>query len=625
MTAETETGPGHGTEEPGATAYRDAACARLDASWAGRDVTLAGWVHRRRDLGGVHFVDLRDASGVVQVAFKDAWTEEAGLEAAGGLGPEDVVQVEGEVVRRPEDAVNPGMATGEIEVHARRVRRLTPADDLPVLVAVPPEESLPSEELRLRHRYLDLRRPEMHEHLRVRHRAVRAARAALDAEGFTEVETPLLTRRTPEGARDFVVPSREHPGQFYALPQSPQLYKQLLMASGVDRYYQVAKCLRDEDLRADRQPEFTQVDVEMAFVGEEDVFGVCERMLARMWSEAAGVELDVPFPRITHAEALDRFGTDKPDLRIPWEIRDFTGLLTGIGFRIFDGAADAGGRVRGLALGPGAAGGDAGPAEALSRSDLDDLDDLAQEAGAKGVLWLRRRDGAWSGPPADVVEESDAGEALRREHGVGDGGLVLLVAGPDAETSPALDAIRREAAGRLDAVDRGARRWAWVTDFPMFERDPESGRPVPAHHPFTLPDVEDPDRLRDAPMEVSSRAYDVVYNGHELCSGSLRCHDPGLQRAVLDVLGIDREAAEERFGFLLEAFRHGVPPHGGYALGLDRTVMLMVGADSIRDVIAFPKTAAGRALLEGAPSPVEASELEELGLRTTGSEESDRS
>ncbi len=623
MTTETQRASGQRTGEAG-TAYRDAACARMDASWAGREVTLAGWVHRRRDLGGVHFVDLRDASGVVQVAFKDDWTEEAALRAAGELGPEDVVQVEGEVVRRPEDAVNPEMETGEVEVHVRRLRRLTAADDLPVLVAVPPEESLPSEELRLRHRYLDLRRPEMHEHLRVRHRAVQAARAALDAEGFTEVETPLLTRRTPEGARDFVVPSREHPGQFYALPQSPQLYKQLLMASGVDRYYQVAKCLRDEDLRADRQPEFTQVDVEMAFVDEEDVFGVCERMLARMWSAGAGVELDPPFPRLTHAEALDRFGTDKPDLRIPWEIRDLTDLLTGIGFRIFDGAADAGGRVRGLVLGPEDGGGDEPPARALSRSDLDDLDDLAQEAGAKGVLWLRRRDGAWSGPPAGAVEDSGAGEALRREHGAGEEGLVLLVAGPDAETSPALDALRREAAARLDAVDRDARRWAWVTDFPMFEPDPETGRPVPAHHPFTLPDVDDPDRLREAPLEVSSRAYDVVYNGHELCSGSLRCHDPDLQRAILDVLGIDHEAAEERFGFLLEAFRHGVPPHGGYALGLDRTVMLMVGASSIRDVIAFPKTTAGRALLEGAPSPVEASELRELGLRTTGTEETDR-
>jgi aspartyl-tRNA synthetase len=515
-----------------------------------------------------------------------------------------VIHVTGEVVRRPEEAVNPEMATGAVEVHVHRLRVLSGAEELPILVAVPPEETLPSEELRLRHRYLDLRRPEMLRNFRVRHRAVAAARSVLDGEGFMEVETPLLTRRTPEGARDFLVPSREHPGQFYALPQSPQLYKQLLMVSGFDRYYQVARCLRDEDLRADRQPEFSQIDVEMAFVDEADVRGVCERMLAGMWSAGTGTEPELPLPRVTWAEAMERFGTDKPDLRIPWEIQDFTDVLTGIGFRIFDGVAESGGRVRGVVAEGGGR---------LSRSERDSLDEAAREQGAKGVLWLERDGQEWSGPPAGCVDDGTA-DALARM-GVSDGDLLLLVAGPDGETSPALDALRRRAAEMLDAVDDGTEGWLWVTDFPMFEEDEETGRPVPTHHPFTMPDVDDPDRLREAPLEVTSRAYDVVYNGHELVSGSLRCHDSELQRAIFDVLGFDREDARERFGFLLEAFRHGVPPHGGFALGLDRTVMLMVGAPSIRDVIAFPKTTAGRGLLEGSPSTVEASELSELGLR----------
>ncbi len=600
----------------GATALRDALCARLDAGWAGETVELAGWVHRRRDLGGVFFVDLRDRSGLVQLAFRP---EEGGEDLAGRaaeLSPEDVIRVRGEVVRRPEEAVNPEMATGEVEVAVEAMERLSGADDLPILVAVPPEESLPSEELRLRHRYLDLRRPEMLRNLAVRHRATAAARAALDGEGFTEVETPLLTRRTPEGARDFLVPSRVHPGEFYALPQSPQLYKQLLMVSGLDRYYQVARCLRDEDLRADRQPEFTQVDVEMSFVEEADVRGVCERMLDRMWEAGTGEGLETPFPRMTWSEAMERFGTDKPDLRIPWELEDFSDALTGIGFNIFDGAVEAGGRVRGLVV-PG--GGE------LSRSARDALDDLAREHGAKGALWLEAAadpDG-WSGPPARFVD-ADVADALAGEHGVEPGDLVLLVAGPDRESSPALDALRRDAARRMDAVDEDADRWLWVTDFPFFEEDPETGRPVPTHHPFTMPVADDPDRIREAPLEVRSRAYDVVYNGHELVSGSIRCHDADLQGAIFEAMGMGREEARERFGFLLEAFRFGVPPHGGFALGLDRTVALMVGSPSIRDVIAFPKTTAARGLMEGAPSAVEGDELEELGLeRTSNADEGD--
>jgi len=594
--------PSEGRE---ATSYRDARCATADRSWVGRTVRLAGWVHRRRDLGGLLFVDLRDRSGLVQLAFGEDWTEADALELAHALGPEDVVRVQGEVEPRPEGALNPDMATGEIEVHVRCLERLSEADSLPILVAVPPEESLPSEELRLRHRYLDLRRPEMVRHFEVRHRAVAGARAALDAEGFLEVETPLLTRRTPEGARDYVVPSRLHHGEFYALPQSPQLYKQLLMVSGFDRYYQVARCLRDEDLRADRQPEFSQIDVEMSFVGVDDVLGVGERMLAGMWREGVGLELELPFPRMTHDEAMESYGTDKPDLRIPWRLEDFTEVLAGTGFRVVDGAVEAGGRVRGLVVRGGAR---------LSRSEIDRLAARATEHGAGGLLWLKSGEEGWSGPMARFIDE-ERGRRLASEHDVKTGDLVLLVVGGDAETSRPLDAVRRAAGEALDAVDRNAHRWLWVTDFPLFERDPETGRPAAAHHPFTLPATDDPARIREEPFSVKASAYDVVYNGVELCSGSIRCHDPELQRAILATLGLGAEEIEERFGFLLEAFRYGVPPHGGYALGVDRTVMLMLGAGSIREVIAFPKTTAARGLMEGAPSPLAPGELEEFGLR----------
>ncbi|MFW6192932.1 MAG: aspartate--tRNA ligase [Gemmatimonadota bacterium] len=589
--------------DEGATSLRDTTCGTPDLEWIGREVRLTGWVHRRRDLGGVHFFELRDRTGRVQLALKPERGGEELMAAAGELSPEDVVSVRGEVARRPDDAVNPDLSTGRVEIHVTELERLSASDDLPILVAVPPEEELPSEELRLRHRFLDLRRPEMLRNFEVRHRALTGAREVLDAEGFVEVETPLLTRRTPEGARDYLVPSRVHPGEFYALPQSPQLYKQILMVSGFDRYYQLTRCLRDEDLRADRQPEFSQIDVEMSFVDEEDVFGACERMLAGMWREGVGVEIETPFPRLTYAEAMERYGTDKPDLRIPWELQDFTETLTGIGFRIFDGAVDAGGRVRGLVVEGGSR---------LSRSDLDALDDLAREHGAKGSLWLRRDADGWSGPPASCVDD-DTGRRLASQHGVEEGDLILLVAGEDAVTSGPLDVLRRRAAREMDAVEADG-RWAWVTDYPLFEEDPDTGRPVPSHHPFTLPRAEDVDRLETDPLSVRSHAYDVVLDGWELCSGSLRCHDAELQRRIFDVLGLSREETSERFGFLLEAFRYGVPPHGGYALGLDRTVALMVGATSIREVIVFPKTTAARGLMEGAPTSVPPEELAELGL-----------
>ncbi|MFQ5746035.1 MAG: aspartate--tRNA ligase [Gemmatimonadota bacterium] len=597
---------GAGTEArraPGATALRDAPCGALDASWEGRRIRLAGWVHRRRDLGGVVFVDLRDRSGLVQLSFGPAWTSDAGLELASGLGAEDVLTVEGEVVRRPDEARNPGMATGEIEVRVESASRLSASDPLPILVAVPPEEDLPSEELRLRHRVLDLRRPALQRNFEVRHRAVAAARTALGEEGFLEIETPFLTRRTPEGARDFLVPSRLHRGQFYALPQSPQIYKQLLMVAGFDRYFQVARCLRDEDLRADRQPEFTQIDVEMAFVDEEDVFGVCERMVTRMWAEAVGDAPALPLPRLTYAEAMRSYGTDKPDLRVPWMLEDFSEVLCGIGFEIADAAVAGGGRVRGF-VARGAA---------LTRSRLDRLQEVARTNGAPGLLWLRRTEDGWSGPPAKFLDAA-RGASLAGERGVAVGETVLLVAGPEAATSRPLDALRREVAADAGVLT-GDHRWVWITDFPLFEPDPETGEPAASHHPFTMPRDATPERIREDPFGVGSHAYDLVYDGVELCSGSLRCHDADLQRAILATLGMDAEEAETRFGFLLEAFRYGVPPHGGFALGLDRLVALMVGASSIREVIAFPKTTAARGLMESSPSPVDAAELAELGIR----------
>jgi aspartyl-tRNA synthetase len=591
---------------PGGTAWRDVPCGLVETRHAGSELRLAGWVHRRRDLGGVVFLHLRDRTGLIQLALNPDWTPPEVMNRLSELNPEDVLAVRGRVELRPDDAINPDMATGAVEIHVIEFERLSESAPLPILVAVPPEEELPSEELRLKHRVLDLRRPEMQRNFRIRHLAANAARKALADDGFLEIETPFLTRRTPEGARDYLVPSRIHRGEFYALPQSPQLYKQLLMVAGFDRYFQIARCLRDEDLRADRQPEFTQIDVEMAFVDENDVFEAAERMLDRVLFESVGIGLERPLPRMTHADALEGYGTDKPDLRIPWVLEDFTAWLSGVGFGIVDGVKQAGGRVRGFRV-PGGA--------SISRSRLDAANELARGHGAKGAMWLKRSDEGWSGPPAKFLA-GEAGERAAETHRIEPGDLVLMVAGPDSETAPALDALRREIAGEVGAVEPGF-RWTWVTDFPLFERDAETGLPVASHHPFTMPDVENPEDLLSDPLAAGSLAYDLVLNGTELCSGSIRCHDPRMQRAILSVLGMDEAEIESRFGFLLESFRYGVPPHGGFAMGFDRLVAMLVGTTSIREVIAFPKTTAARGLLEGAPSPVAPDELAELGLSSS--------
>ncbi|MGI9180025.1 MAG: aspartate--tRNA ligase [Longimicrobiaceae bacterium] len=625
------------------TSYRSSAAGALRGSDAGATVRLAGWVHRRRDLGGLVFFDLRDRAGLVQVSFDPAWSPAEILAEARAAGPEDVVQLEGVVALRPEGQRNVNLATGEIEVRATAMRVITRAEPLPIPVYRTPEEELPAEDLRLRYRYLDLRRPELQHNLQIRHVAAQSARRYLSEQGFLEIETPMLTRRTPEGARDYLVPSRTHPGEFYALPQSPQLYKQLLMVSGYDRYFQIARCLRDEDLRADRQPEFTQIDAEMSFVDEEDVFRVGEGLMAAIFRDAAAVELELPFPRLSYAEAMARYGTDKPDLRFELPIEDLTELLQQADFRVFQATQGTGERIRGLHV-PGGG--------ALSRRELDELQEVARRGGAPGALWVKRGDDGFSGQFARALE-GWIGDRFQAATGIQAGDLFVAVVGefrsggsataaegerPEAEGSvpsglePALDELRRHLARKLNLIGQAKHAWAWITDFPLFDWDPDAGRLVAAHHPFTMPHADDLQGLlgataADEPIDAEaaqrlfrlgmrSRAYDAVYNGNELASGSVRIHDPELQRRIFRALGIGPEAAKSQFGFLLEAFRYGAPPHAGFAFGFDRLVMLLAGASSLREVVAFPKTTSARALFEGAPSPIADAELRELHLRS---------
>ncbi len=587
------------------TSYRTHMAGELRAEHIGARVRLAGWIHRRRDLGGLIFIDLRDRMGIVQVSCGPDSLDEEQLERVRRLGSEVVINVEGVIAARPREALNPDMATGEVEVKASEVTVLAPAETPPIPVAYGEDEELASEELRLRHRYLDLRRPELQRNLQLRHRICQAIRSSLDRQGFTEVETPILTRPTPEGARDYLTPSRVSKGEFYALPQSPQLYKQILMVAGFDRYFQIARCLRDEDLRADRQPEFTQLDLEMSFVAEDDIFAVGEAVMADVWEACAGRRVDRPFQRLSYRDAMERFGTDKPDLRIPWQLVDLSEPLAGSEFGIFRSALQGGGRVRGLRV-PGGA--------RLSRKTIDALDGVARAAGAPGVLWTKLTDsGAQGGFGKQLTESELARVQTRLDAEPGD--LIVVIAGPVASGNAPLDALRRHLGSVMSAVE-DADRFLWVTDFPLFDRDPESGDAVPSHHPFTSVAPEDVDLLEADPLAVRSRAYDLVYNGSEFGSGSIRINEPELQRRVLSVLGISRDEAQRKFGFLLEAFRYGAPPHGGFALGLDRIVMHLAGGSSLRDVIAFPKTTAARALMESAPAPVSPDELKELGLRT---------
>ena len=587
-----------------ATTLRTHPCGALRLSDVGAQVRLGGWVHRKRDLGELIFVDLRDRAGIVQVSFDPRYASPEVMRQAASLGAENVVLVEGEVVARPAEMRNADLATGEVEVRGSRLRVVGPSGPPAIPVARGRTESLPAEELRLRHRYLDLRRPELQENIVLRHRLTQAARRYLSDRGFLEIETPILTKPTPEGARDYLVPSRVHPGEFYALPQSPQLYKQLLMVAGFDRYFQIARCFRDEDLRLDRQPEFTQIDIEASFIGAEDIIELTEGLIRTLWSEA---EAEPPrsFPRMTYAEAMRRFGSDRPDLRFGLEIFDASDVFRESEFTIARAAIAQGGSVRGIRV-PGGA--------TLSRKQLDEIESGAKSAGAAGLVRLKRANGQLEGSAAKFLQNGGA-ERLALE----EGDLALLVAGPNHVTSPALDRVRQHVARRLELVREETRSFLWVTEFPLFERDPNSGRLLSVHHPFTAPHPDDLDKLEGAPETVRALAYDVVFNGLELGGGSIRISDPALQSRVFALLGIDDATAQARFGFLLEGLRAGAPPHGGIALGFDRIAMKLAGASSLRDVIAFPKTTAARALFESAPAPVPPDDLKELHIRIEGS------
>ena len=589
----------------GATALRTHRVGALTREELGQKVRLGGWVHRRRDLGGLVFVDLRDRAGLVQLSFNPEWTPSEVMERAAGLGAETVVLVAGTVALRPEPSRDQRLASREVEVRVTALEVVGPAQTPAIPVARKEKEELPAEELRLRHRVLDLRRPELHRNLILRHRLMQATRRYFDQHGFLEIETPILTKPTPEGARDYLVPSRVHPGEFFALPQSPQLYKQLLMVAGLDRYFQIARCFRDEDLRADRQPEFTQIDIEASFIGVEDVLAFGEGLVQTLWAEG-GHPLTLPIQRMRHADALEQYGTDKPDLRYGLEIFDATEIFRPADFTVTRKAIESGGRVRGIRVAGGAT---------LSRKQLDEIEAAAKALGAEGLLRLKAGSGALEGPAAKFLS-ADAAARLD----LADGDLALLVAGPDHISSPALDRVRAELASRQNLIDESANRFVWIIDFPLFERDPATGALNSVNHPFTAPHPEDVPLLESAPERVRALAYDMVLNGTELGGGSLRIADPLLQRRVFSLLGIEEQQAEQRFGFLLEGLRAGAPPHGGFAFGLDRIVMLLAQADSLRDVIAFPKTTAQRALFEGAPTVVDPVDLRALHLEVVKGE-----
>jgi aspartyl-tRNA synthetase len=583
-----------------ATTHRTHLCGSLRTANTGQHVRLGGWVHRSRDLGGLAFVDLRDRGGIVQVSFDPRSCPADVCAAAAALGPETVVLVEGEVVARPEAMRNSELATGDVEVRATALKVVGPATPPAIPVARARNENLAAEELRLRHRFLDLRRTELQDNIILRHRLMQVTRQFLSERSFIEVETPILTKPTPEGARDYLVPSRVHPGEFYALPQSPQLYKQLLMIAGFDRYFQIARCFRDEDLRQDRQPEFTQIDIEASFIAADDIMTISEGLITALWKEA-GASVPDTIPRLTYAECMERYGSDRPDTRYGLEIFDASDVFRGADFGITRTALEQGGRVRGIRV-PGGA--------VLSRKQVDEIEAEAKKAGALGLLRLKVSNGVLEGPVAKFLAEGAAARLTLQE-----GDLALLVAGPDRVSSPALDRVRQDVARRMNMVADTESRFLWVNEFPMFEKDATTGALGAVHHPFTSPMPADIALLDTAPERARAQAYDLVYNGTELGGGSIRISDPGLQSRVFGLLGIDDVTAQARFGFLLEGLRAGAPPHGGIAFGFDRIAMKLSNAGSLRDVIAFPKTTAARALFEGAPSPVPESDLADLHIR----------
>ncbi|MBU1950806.1 MAG: aspartate--tRNA ligase [Candidatus Eisenbacteria bacterium] len=581
---------------------RSHTCGELRLSQAGERVSLTGWVHRSRDHGGVLFVDLRDRYGRTQVVVHPDEAPPEVTEKARTLRPEFVARIEGMVRARPDGMINPDMITGQIEVYATSVEVLNPSITPPFLVE---DAALAGEDLRLQYRYIDLRRPELQKVLALRHRVALATREFLDAQDFLEVETPMLVRPTPEGARDYLVPSRVHPGRCYALPQSPQLYKQILMVAGVDRYFQLARCLRDEDLRADRQPEHTQIDLEMSFINEEDIFKLVEGLMSHLFKEALGVDLPTPFLKIEYDEVMDRFGTDKPDLRIPVEIKDISEAVARTEFRIFKETVQEGRAVRCLCV-PGGAD--------YSRKDIQGLEERAKAEGAPGLAWARVKEDGLDGGISKFLEPETA-QSIRMTTGAAVGDLLLFAADEPRQASRILGGVRSALVDRLLDPDAPPFYPLWVTHFPLFEKDAQTGRYIPCHHIFSMPLDPDPQKFAADPLAIRAQLYDLVINGTELASGSVRIHRREIQEAVMGIIGLDSVEIERRFGFLLKAFELGAPPHGGVAIGLDRLVMIMSGRTSIRDTIAFPKTTSAASLMDKAPAEPDPQDLEQLHIR----------
>lgn len=590
--------------------HRTHRCTEVSNQNIGETVTVMGWVQKRRNLGSLIFIDLRDRSGLLQVVFDEPQVGSEGFEKAGNLRSEFVVAVTG-VVQKRSAAVNESLKTGDIEVIANDIRILSEAETPPFPIE---ENCQTKEELRLKYRYLDLRRPDLQRNIMMKSKVSMLLRNFMEKEGFLEIETPILMKSTPEGARDYLVPSRVHPGSFYALPQSPQLYKQLLMCSGYDRYFQIARCFRDEDLRADRQPEFTQADMELSFVDVDDVIDVNERLLAYVFKEAIGVDVPLPIPRMTWQEAMDRFGSDKPDTRFGMELVDVSETVAESGFGVFTGALENGGSVRGInAKGQGA----------MPRKKIDKLVSFAKDYGAKGLAYLAvNEDGTYKSSFAKFMTEEELA-ALVEKMGGEPGDLLLFAADKNKVVWDVLGALRLELARQLELLDKNRYNFLWVTEFPLLEWSDEENRFMAMHHPFTMPMEEDWDKIDSDPGAVRAKAYDIVLNGTELGGGSVRIHQDDIQEKMLEVLGFTKEQAHEQFGFLLDAFKYGVPPHAGLAYGLDRMVMLMMQCDSIRDVIAFPKVKDASCLMSHAPSPVDEKQLEELGIEVSEQEETE--
>lgn len=579
-------------------------CGELSLDNEGQEVTLNGWVAKERNLGSLIFMDLRDTTGLVQIVIREEMEDI--FEQATKIRNEFVIGVKGIVAER--ESKNPEMETGDIEIIVNDLKIFSKAKTPPIYIR---EDDNVSEELKLKYRYLDLRKRNQQEFLKVRAKATHAIRNFLDSENFLDIETPMLNKSTPEGARDYLVPSRVHKGEFYALPQSPQLMKQLLMIGGLDRYYQIAKCFRDEDLRRNRQPEFTQVDIEMSFVDEEDVMDLNERLLQSVFKEVKNIDLKIPFPRMTFHEAMERFGSDKPDLRFGFELIDFTDLVKNSEFRVFSGNTGEGSSVRGIAIGE--------YQEELSRRDVDDLETFAKGYGAKGLAWIRVKDGEVNSPIAKFLSEEELNGILEKSGNL-DNNLILIIADKNDIVFETLAGLRGHLARKFDIIDREEYNFTWIVDFPLLEYSEEEDRYVAAHHPFTSPREEDLDLLATEPEKVIARAYDIVCNGEELGGGSIRIHDPQLQTEVFEALKISEEEMEEKFGFLVEALSYGTPPHGGLAYGLDRLVMELCQTENIRDVIAFPKTQSAQDLLTKAPSSVSETQLEELHIQIDGRE-----